>query len=421
MFARDTSATRRALDAAIEHARGAPFYAKRLPDKPPSSLAAFARWPLLDKATAAAHQEQLRVKGVRGPDAMSAAGTVSSATTREGRPLRILRSPDEGPAGHDPAGHPPAPPPAVERTVRIASPRHGVQWPTRDNQVLLPATWHDNTVDVLCELLAETKDPVRGLVAPVSSLKFITVVLARRGQPVRHRLKGIGTTGYPLTAHARAWMERVWNVPLYDNYSLSELPGYAFTCEACGHQHWDGAPTLFELIDPVTLRPTRARWGELVATTLPPEVKLMPLVRYRTGDLVKKGPRCPRQGEAGLRFCGRTTDSLVTRRAGRAHLVVGGRDLLEWGEMSVEVGQVPHPAERLGRIPPGSGIGVPKVVLRDRTIHAELRVDPAVYPDRAAVVRQQLRELWRPPVPRDVKVRLHGPGALDLERWALKL
>ena len=411
MFLKNTEGLLDALDRTLKHARGASFYARRLP-KSLGSLADFEAIKTLDKNTAARVQESLRVKGVALPDDLSGAGIVSSATTRQGRPLRILRAPFEHAHTNGTALSK-----SKTRTLRLASPRHGVQFGAPD-QVVLPATHHENTADVMWELLHEQERKIIAMVSPVSTLKWTTLLLQSRGikNAKSTFLKAIGTTGYCLTAHAKLWLEAFWGVALLDNYSLSELPGYAAMCTHCGYQHWEGAPIYFELLDPLTQKPTRAKWGELVATTIVPSVRLMPLIRYQTGDLIERGPLCKMSASRGVRFIGRKKDSIVREVKGKTALCVSGRSLLEWGEKTPEVAQVLHPVERLGRLPP-SGIGVPKVRVQEGAVHAELRFDTKVYAERAKVLENEIKKLTR----HGVSVFVHGPGALDMRSWARKL
>jgi hypothetical protein len=442
-----------AIAETIAHAARAPFYARVFSrakrTRGVDGKGALASLPLLDKEMAAAHQESLVVDGVRAHAASREAGIVSSATTRQGRPLRILRSPDEGTrittaqdASVDDRPH--------SRTLEIYSPRHGVRMDNDPSRVLLPATLHPNTVDVVVDLLrakpAGAVQSIRTLVAPLSTLKWITVAMEERGiAPSSFAITEIGVTGYPLTRHARAWLSLAWDAPVFDNYSLSEIAGYAWECAQCAHLHWAGARVVAELIDPVsqvTIAPRARATGELVLTTLVPDVLRMPLIRYRTGDVVTVGPRCAATGTHGIVFRGRLLHSLVddvggaraakktaraaraSKDAARAAYRVFSRDLLELGEALPDIAMHPHAIEVLGRVPPAD-LGVPKIVVdtHARVVRAELRYDPARYVGRAAMVAVQIREraMQKGAVEAGVRIELVRPGALDVEKMALKL
>lgn len=387
----------------MAHARGAPHYRRTLLDGPLARV--WERQPYLDKETAASQQEALVVDGVAPAPHAFAAGIVSSATTRAGRPLRVQLSAAEVAAV---SGAGVAALPGDEATLQIVSPRHGVR-PSEGARTILPATLHRNTVDVVAELLASGR--YRTLVAPLSTLKWITVALVDAGVSCgAFGLQAIGTNGYPVTRHARRWLEPLWRAPLFDNWSMSELRGYAHPCSGCGFGHWVGAPTWFELIEPrgVGPRGARATIGELVATMLLPHGERMPLIRYRTGDLMERGPPCARSGTRGLRFRGRTSTSIAG--------AVLSRDLLEVTEATPDVAMEPHPAEVLGLVR-RCDIGVPKARVVDGRIEVELRWDPARYAERASEVRALLATACLRPT----EIVLHPPGALDFTREARKL
>lgn len=396
------------LDETIAHAARAPHYARTWKGK-----RAFTSLPLLDKATAAEHQEQLRIGGEGAPALL--AGVVSSATTRTGRPLRVPFDDDDVDAR--PTRRAPK-----KLTLNIYSPRHGVRHADSDDEVLLPATLHANTIDVAWDLLSNDRR-FDALVCPLSTLKWLTVGLLERGHDLtRVRLDVVGATGYPVTSFARAWLEGAWGCRLVDNYSLSELPGFAYPSAVSGFQHWVNADVWFELIDPITLRPVRARsgaLGELVATSLLPAARRMPLVRYRTGDVVEVGPvekSGDFKGKRGIRFRGRISQSIVTPGSVRYRAL--SRDLLELGEALPDVAMEPHPAEVLRLVPP-CDVGVPRILVEpaQQRVRVELRFDPARYPARALDVAAAFRGV----VHESVDLDLCRPGTLDVHALVRKL
>lgn len=104
---------------------------------------------------------------------------------------------------------------------------------------------------------------------------------------------------------------------IYDIYGLTELygPGTGLECHCHQGIHYWSDHFIFEIIDPVTLKPvTPGERGELVVTTLKKEGS--PLIRYRTHDITRilPGP-CPcgnpfpRHG----RIYGRTDDMFIYR------------------------------------------------------------------------------------------------------------
>lgn len=407
----------------MAHARRAPWYrralAPALKGRALGGVADLARLPFLDKHTAAARQESLIVPGVPAAPASFAAGVVSSATTREGRPLRVLLARDDVAFGDERDG-PHAHDEQEARTLEIVSPRHGAR-PPGGARTILPAALHRNLVDVTHDLLQSGR--FHTLVAPLSTLKWLTVGLERDGvSPATLGVTLVGATGYPVTRHTRSWLEKAWRASLVDNWSMSELRGHAYPCPSCSFAHWLGAPVWWELVDPISGRPLRATTGvlgELVATTLLPHGARMPLLRYRTGDVVELGPACPAApspGARGMRFRGRMSSSLVDSVRGKARHRLLSRDLLEVTEALPDVAFEPHPAERLGLVPP-SDLGVPKARVHEGRLVAELRYDPARFPERAREVKAALAGACLG----DVDIELVPPGQLDFTREARKL
>jgi phenylacetate-CoA ligase len=122
--------------------------------------------------------------------------------------------------------------------------------------------------------------------------------------------------GEPWTEEMRVEIERALGVRAINFYGLSEMcgPGVAAEClVARAGLHVQEDHFLLEVIDPADGRPLAAgAEGELVLTTLTKEA--LPLVRYRTGDLVSvTGEPCR---------CGRTTARLTALRGRRDDMLI---------------------------------------------------------------------------------------------------
>jgi phenylacetate-CoA ligase len=122
-----------------------------------------------------------------------------------------------------------------------------------------------------------------GLAAARSSLRLIIVA----GEP-----------GGSIPA-TRARLAQCWpQARLFDHYGMTEVGPVTYECPAePGLLHVIESTCLAEVIDPHTTQPVRpGQTGELVLTTL--DRLGSPVLRYRTGDLVKPRP-------SGLCACGR--------------------------------------------------------------------------------------------------------------------
>ena len=111
-------------------------------------------------------------------------------------------------------------------------------------------------------------------------------------------LRNICTTSEMLTDVDRKIIADAFGVPVFDSYGLREGGLVGHECQH-GTMHTIDEQVLLETIDPVTFEPTDGH-GELVLTNLVSRV--MPIIRYRTGDIVTLS----RQACA----CGRTLGSL---------------------------------------------------------------------------------------------------------------
>lgn len=153
-----------------------------------------------------------------------------------------------------------------------------------------------------------------------------------------------------------------WGARVYDHTGMTEVGATGFSCQAQAGVHLIESEFIFEVIDPGTgrLAADGAR-GELVITNLGRAG--MPLIRYRTGDLVElDSRRCA---------CGRTFARMVGGILGRADemLVVRGvnvfpsaiegvvREFPRITEFRIEVAQVRQMQEVRLLVEPIAGLG----------------------------------------------------------------
>jgi phenylacetate-CoA ligase len=107
----------------------------------------------------------------------------------------------------------------------------------------------------------------------------------------------------------RRRIESAFGARCYDHTGMTELGATGFTCAEQSGVHLIESEFIFEVLDPETLEPVApGGQGELVATNLGRAG--MPLIRYRTGDLV--------QIDEAACACGRTYARLPDGILGRA-------------------------------------------------------------------------------------------------------
>jgi phenylacetate-CoA ligase len=125
-----------------------------------------------------------------------------------------------------------------------------------------------------------------------------------------------GEPGASLPNVKRA-IEQGWGATCYDHAGATEVGAWAFDCQAqSGSIHLNEAEFIFEVIDPQTGRALdEGERGELVITNLGRAA--MPVLRYRTGDLVELTTESCGCGRSFARIkggvLGRADDMMIVR------------------------------------------------------------------------------------------------------------
>jgi len=140
----------------------------------------------------------------------------------------------------------------------------------------------------------------------------------------------------------RARIEQAFGAQCHDHTGMTELGATGFTCQEQAGVHLIETEFVFEVIDPTTLQPVNeGDQGELVATNLGRAG--MPLIRYRTGDLVQLDESPCRCGRTFARLAGgilgRTDDMVVVRGVNVFPSAIEGvlREFPEISEFRIEV------------------------------------------------------------------------------------
>jgi phenylacetate-CoA ligase len=150
-----------------------------------------------------------------------------------------------------------------------------------------------------------------------------------------------GEPGASIPA-VRARIQEAFGARCYDHTGMTELGATGFTCQQQTGVHLIESEFVFEVVDPRTLQPMpNGTQGELVATNLGRAG--MPLIRYRTGDLVQMDASpCP-CGRTSARLAGgilgRVDDMLVVRGVNVFPSAIEGvvREFPEVSEFRIEV------------------------------------------------------------------------------------
>jgi hypothetical protein len=382
---------RELLPGTLEHASGLPWYRKHWGKRWRAVTDVEQLWklPTLDKAEAAKSFKQLTHRAVA-----PSAGVVSSGTTGASGPLlMVARIPAEGEAAAEFArtrwtDWTPRVGPEVLRGIalEVRAMHHGVPLgPPPGGRLRMPWTYTGTAFRQFAQLLGARHGGRRitSLVIGAGALMPLTLWLLEQGiDPARFKVRLIGTNGFRLSPFWRERIAALWKAELWDNFSLSEFVTPAMECPDCGFHHWLAPPLVHEVLDVYSQEPLSHGVGELALTGLYPFVQAMPLVRYRTGDLVEIGPRCRHGGDIGFRPRGRISQAVLDKGVSGDPLLVCGQDVQEILEAESAVARHPHPVERLELVK-SNDIGAVKYRLaRERRrirLEIEVRHDPRVF------------------------------------------
>ena len=157
----------------------------------------------------------------------------------------------------------------------------------------------DNKANVLC-------------CTPTYALRLAEVAAEEKIETQSLRIKTIIVAGEPggSIPATRAKLESLWpGTRIFDHHGMTEVGPVTYECpQRPGVLHVIESAYYAEVIDPATSKPAES--GELVLTTL--NRTGSPLLRYRTGDLVKRGLQNVVCG------CGRNDLALIGGILGRA-------------------------------------------------------------------------------------------------------
>jgi hypothetical protein len=278
---------------------------------------------------------------------------------------------------------------------------HGLPGPAGRDELQVPWLYDRNSLSMMEAMLSRPQPDgrrVTGMRISAGALKVFTTWLLERGKDARKfGVEIIGTNSFRITPTWRRIIERTFGARVIDNYSLSELPGFATECTRCGWHHWNLPRMACEVLHLRTGRQIKRGVGRLVCTTLVPSVRLMPLIRYDTGDVVELGPRCSATGEESLRFLGRVRRGLVTPRGDFVLAPSLVQDVLEASPLTE---RTDHPCVKLGLIK-SRELGLPRwTVAWERgaaVLRFEVRFDPLVFVEQASALEAAVhRALARP-------------------------
>ncbi|MDP2343057.1 MAG: hypothetical protein Q8O67_19025 [Deltaproteobacteria bacterium] len=280
--------------------------------------------------------------------------------------------------------------------VVVAAVTHGLPAPGRRNEVFVP--WmHDKNALLLLDSALRRRHRGRlpdTLRISTGALKaFVTWQIEHAIDPARYGVRFIGTNSFRLSPHWKELIQSHLGCVLFDNYSLSEFATPATECKACGGLHWGDPPVFWEVIDLDDASPLPEKTGstgELVLSSRAPFVTLMPLIRYRTGDVVSLGKICAVTKQRAFTFLGRRRRGVVVDGA----FVLPPTLLQDVLEAFPDTERGMHPLVTLG-ILRSRELGLPRFVVDDDgavlRLRFETRYHPGLYRHAAAGLVEHVR------------------------------
>ena len=125
---------------------------------------------------------------------------------------------------------------------------------------------------------------------------------------IRHRIKGIQLTSESSMPYQHALIEEVFNTTVFMQYGHTECCAFAYTKDKSRVYHTEPLYGFMEILNEKGEHVEIGETGEIVVTSF--FNRIMPLIRYRTGDLAEYGGR---EGNSLIlnRIDGRTQDYVV--------------------------------------------------------------------------------------------------------------
>jgi phenylacetate-coenzyme A ligase PaaK-like adenylate-forming protein len=144
-------------------------------------------------------------------------------------------------------------------------------------------------------------------------LLFTSYLLEQGVDPAQYRMNAINITGGFVPAHWRRFLEESWKCQVNDRFTLTEVIGGASRIAGTEFFSLD-SHIVGESLDLDSGRAVDEGVGMLTLTNLYPFVQMQPLVRYKTGDLVRRV-----RHEVGFRFqfLGKMRNCISRERHGR--------------------------------------------------------------------------------------------------------
>lgn len=290
------------------------------------------RWPILTRKAIQSDPEAFIARDVHF-------ASVSHTSGSTGTPINIFRSKEEveyiyryyeGLFTTSRQDHGPIPLALSFPTVYHGTP---LQVPAR-TEVFLGGVTDDTLIaDTINTLTATYNIPghdsrISILAGMLLHVHLFTSVLMEQGYaPAQFGVHSLILGGAYISRMVRKLLADAWNATVFDRFSLTESVGGATHCLGCGAFHLD-PHVIAEVIDVDSGKSLDAGVGRLTLTQLYPFVQMQPLIRYDTGDIVRRVRReC--SSSFTFDFLGKEKNCVSWKRRRKTEWLIFSADIYE--------------------------------------------------------------------------------------------
>jgi phenylacetate-coenzyme A ligase PaaK-like adenylate-forming protein len=319
-------------------------------------------------------------------------------------------------------------PEAPDREPRVGirlmtGPMHGMQMPVAGSEITIPAATGTLVQLRQCIELLTTSFRLHGRALRPSQLSGRAVDLAlvaqalraQRIEPASLRLDAITVMG-AIDEGLRQFLNRSFDAPVRERYSTSEIFGGAVREQ--GRDYYVTDPfVISEVCDDQGRAVDDGELGLLTMTELYPFVQVQPLVRYSTGDIVKR-VASPSPGRISFSYLGRLEPSVWLKRPGREDVI------FTYGPIADALGRLPIVARWQADGDGGDNlpnVGKPILEFSEQTqsrvcIRVGVSADPFLYPRATQEIVDCIWETFSRPIAPDddlelvVELTAYDPG-----------
>jgi phenylacetate-coenzyme A ligase PaaK-like adenylate-forming protein len=330
---------KQALPKTIEHARNAfPYYRQSLSSVDSASMCIrdLGQIPILSKQDIVAHENEL----VWQPAPTDYLSFTSGTTT--GKPLMLRRSHQEieqfqnlweqvlvSESESDSTK-------TQSIVLELRSNYHGITTASLSDGVMRMPCASDTHFNAAIRMMKEShvrdgnEAHVRSIRAPLGVIERLTLFCMAKGIELKDLpIQQIAVNGHYVSTRWRRVIEEYWQAAVFDTYSLTEFPDNgAGVCDTCGWQHLLVPTAIPECVHPTSHTPVTEGPGVLLLSGLFPFSQRQLLLRYWTGDLIERGPRCE-MDDFSFKVLGRLTWSVVRESERDVEVLISSLSLFD--------------------------------------------------------------------------------------------